>query len=163
IAGKARHTLLDPRTARIVQPDHRGAVLHRHIHDLADFLRMGFRKRTAKDGEILTEHIDHAPVDRAPAGNYPVAIGALFVPAEIGAAKGDEHVEFLEAVVIEKPLDPLARGELATPVLGLDAIPTAAEPGIMAAIFELLQNVFHGISPLSGSRAHYADAVRNQR
>ncbi len=43
IAGERRHPLLDARAARVVQPDHRRAVLHRHVHDLADLLRVRLR------------------------------------------------------------------------------------------------------------------------
>jgi hypothetical protein len=36
---------------------------------------MGFRQRAAEDGEILAEDIDHAAVDRAPAGDHAIARG----------------------------------------------------------------------------------------
>jgi hypothetical protein len=45
--------LLNPRPTRIIDPDHRRAILHRHVHDFTDLLRMGFRQRSAKNREIL--------------------------------------------------------------------------------------------------------------
>ena len=40
IAGERGDPVLDPRAAGIVEPDHRGADLHRLVHDLADLLGM---------------------------------------------------------------------------------------------------------------------------
>ncbi len=56
----------------------------------------------------------------------------------------DEHVELLERVLVHQEIDALAGGELAALVLRLDARFPAAEAGIGAAIFELLEDVFHG-------------------
>src|SRR3546814_5157156 len=51
-----RSTLLDVRSAGVVEADHRRADFHRHVHDLADLLGMAFRQRSAEDGKILAEH-----------------------------------------------------------------------------------------------------------
>ncbi len=40
--------LLDARAAGIVQADHRRAVLHRQVHDLADLFCMGLTQRAAE-------------------------------------------------------------------------------------------------------------------
>ncbi|SRR6266404_3142320 len=47
---------------------------------------------------------------------------------EIVAPMLDEHVPLLEGIGVEQQLEPLARGELATAVLGLDAAGAAARP-----------------------------------
>ena len=59
----------------------------------------------------------------------------------------DEHVEFLEQIVIEQDVDALARGELALGVLGRDALLAAAEPGAFAAGVETTEDVLHWRGP----------------
>ncbi len=113
---------------------------------------MGFRQRAAEDGEILRKDIDHAAIDRAPAGHDAVAIGAIVLHPEIGAAMGDEHVEFLEAALIHQQFDPLAGGQLAALVLRIDAPLPAAQSRLAAAAFQFLQDVLHRAAP-SGSVA----------
>ena len=61
---------------------------------------------------------------------------------------GDEHVEFLERAFIKQKVDPFAGAELALGMLGCDAAFAAAGAGDSAAVFKLLQDVFH--RPLPG-------------
>ena len=110
VARKGGHTLLDARPTGIVDPDHRRAVLHRHIHDLADFLRVGFRQRAAEDREVLGIHIDQPPVDRAPARHHTVAGRALFFHAKIDAAVGYKHVELFKRAIIKQQFNAFAGG-----------------------------------------------------
>ena len=105
------------------------------------FMRVGFATRTAQHGEILAEHIDLAAIDRAPAGHHPVAMRAVVFHAEIGAAMGDEHVEFFKRAIIKQQFNPFARRQLALAVLCVDPLFTAAQTGSLAAVFKLLQNV----------------------
>ena len=44
IAGQRIDALLNARAAAVIQPDHRRAVFHRHVHDLADLAGMRFRQ-----------------------------------------------------------------------------------------------------------------------
>jgi hypothetical protein len=108
---------------------------------------MGFGKRAAEDGEILREDIDHAAIDRAPACHHAIACGALCLHAEIGAAVGDEHVEFFEGAFIQQQVDAFARGQLALGVLRVDAALASAHAGRVATCFKLLQNIFHRRNP----------------
>ena len=94
------------------------------------------RERAAEHGEILAEHEDQPAVDRAVAGDDAVARDLLLVHAEIVAAVLDEHVPFLEGAGVEQQLDPLARGQLALGVLGLDAPRAAAGAGRRALFFQ---------------------------
>jgi hypothetical protein len=41
--------------------DHRRAVAHGQIHDLADFLRVRFGERSAEDREVLSEDVNQRP------------------------------------------------------------------------------------------------------
>ena len=108
---------------------------------------MRLAKRAPEDGEILGEDEHRAAVDRAPAGHHPVAWNLGLLHAEIVAAVLDEHVEFLERVVIEQEFDALARGELALGVLRRDALLAAAEAGAVAAGVEAGEDVLHLQSP----------------
>ena len=162
IADQTGHTFLNARAARIVQPDQRRAILDRHIHDLADLLRMGFRKRAAKHGKILRIDINHAPIDRAPAGHHAITRRAVAVHAEFGRTVGDEHIEFLETVVVQQQFQPLTRGQLAACVLGVDAFLPAAQPGRLPALFQLVQNIAH-IPPLGLALALISGSLTESR
>ncbi len=105
--------------------------------NLANLLRMGFGERAAEHGEILTEHIDEAAVDRAPACDHTIACGLLVLHAEIGAAVGYEHVEFFERPFVQQQIDPFTGSELATGVLRIDALLPPAKAGFFATVFEL--------------------------
>ena len=112
---------------------------------------MGFRQRAAEDGEILAEHIDLPAVDRAPAGDHPVAVKLLLLHPEVDATVGLEHVELFEAALVEQDFDPFAGGQLALGVLGVDAFLATAKARLGAAVLEFLQDILHE-SPLPGFR-----------
>ena len=59
----------------------------------------------------------------------------------------DEHVELLEAALVEQDLQPLARGEAALGVLRVDTLPSAAQAGLGASVIEHLEGGRHR-SPL---------------
>ena len=104
---------------------------------------MGFGQRAAEHGEILAEDIDHAAIDRAPAGDDAIAGDLGAVHAEIGAAVGDEHVVFLERAFVEQDVEALARGQLALGMLRVDARLPAAHARFLAAAFQFFQNFVH--------------------
>ena len=60
----------------------------------------------------------------------------------------DEHIEFLERVVIQQKLDPLSRGQLALGVLRRHTFFAAASNRLGTATFQFFQNVGHGDSSL---------------
>ncbi len=152
VAAERRDALLDARAAGIEDADDRGAHLQRHVLDLHDLLRVRLRQGAAEHREVLREQEDGAAVDRAPAGDDAVAGDLLLLHAEIGGAVLHEHVEFLERPVVEEEFDALARRELAALVLRLDALLTAAEPGLRPALRELVEDILHGCSRPSPAR-----------
>ena len=81
-----------------------------------------------------------------------VAIGALLLHPEIGAAMRDEHVEFLETVRIEQQFDPFASGQLALGVLRVDPFLAAAQTGRLPAVLQFLKNVLHEWLPFAPVR-----------
>ena len=135
-SAQAVHTFLNARTAGIEQADHGCSDFDRHIHDLANLLRVGFGKRAAENGEILAVDEDDAAVDGAVTGDAAVAGDFLVVHVEVGAAMLDEHVVFLEGIRIHQHVDALARGELALGVLRFDAHLAAALAGAVAFLLE---------------------------
>ena len=42
-------------TTRIIEPEDRGSILDRQIHDLADLAGVGARERPSKDSEVLSK------------------------------------------------------------------------------------------------------------
>ena len=149
IAREARHTFLNAGAAAVVEADDRRAHPERHFLNLADLLGMGFGERAAENREILREDEDLAPVDRAPAGDDTVAGDLLgLVHPEIDAAMLHEHVEFLEAAVVQQQFKAFARGQLALGVLRLDPLVAAALAGLFAADVQLIEDIAHRVFSL---------------
>ncbi len=143
IAAERRHALLDAGAARVEQADDRRAVLQRHVLDLGHLLGVRLGQRAAEHGEVLGEHIRHAAVDGAPAGDDAVARNLGLLHAELDAAVLDIHVELLEGAFVEQEIEALPRGELAAGMLGLDALRTAAGAGPSPPDFELFDDFLH--------------------
>ena len=97
------------------------------IHDLADFFRVGLRKRAAEDSKILAEHKHHPAVDRAIASHHAVAGNPLLVHAEIVATMLDEHVPFFKRARIQQQFNPLPRRQLAFRMMRIDPLLPAPE------------------------------------
>jgi hypothetical protein len=141
--------LLDARPAGVVEPDDRRAVPHGEVHDLADLGGVGFRERSAEDGEVLAEDVHQPPVDAPGAGDDAVAKVDLVGQPEVGGAVRHEPVEFDEAPLVEQEVEPFAGGELALLVLLGDPPCPAALLGLgLAALqfLETLAGVGHGLN-----------------
>jgi hypothetical protein len=117
VGAQRDDALLDPRSARVVDPDDRAADLGRQVHDLAHLLGHDLAERAAEDREVLAEDAHPAAVDRAVAGHHGVAPGPVALHAELDGPVAHEGVELLEGTGVEQLLDPLARGVLAAVVL----------------------------------------------
>ncbi len=104
------------------------------------------RDRPAQNCEILTEHIDLTPIDRAPARHNTIARRLLLLHPEIGAAMGDKHVELFEAAFIQQQINTFACSQLAPPMLRIDPLLAATDPRCIAPRFKFGQNVFHRLS-----------------
>jgi hypothetical protein len=120
VGAQRDDTLLDPRAARVVDPDHRAADLGRQIHDLDHLFGHHLAQRTAEDGEVLAEHAHPPALDGAVARDHRVAPGAVLLQAELVGPVADEGVELLEGAGVEQLLDPLPGGVLALRMLLLD-------------------------------------------
>ena len=73
VSTQADNTLLDAGASGVAEADDWGAVLHGHVHDLADFGGMGLCQRTAEHGKILRVNVDVTAVDLAKAGDDAVS------------------------------------------------------------------------------------------
>ena len=85
-----------PRAARVVESDHRRAVAHGEVHDLADLLGERFGERPAEHGEVLREDIHKTAVDAAVARHDAVAVVFLVLEPKVMRAMDDEAVELDE-------------------------------------------------------------------
>ena len=146
VARQRHHAFLNARAAGIVQADHRRAHPHGHIHDLDDLGGVGFRQRTAEDGEVLREDEDQPAFDAAIAGEEAVAEILLLFHAEVGAAVSDQLVGLLEGAFVEQKLDALARRHLALLVLARPALFASAGFGQRVTALQFGQLLFqvHG-------------------
>ena len=104
---------------------------------------MGFADRPAQHREILRIDIDHAPVDRAPAGDHAVTGVAGLFHAEIVRPVDDEHVEFFKTALVQQQLDPFACGQLALGMLRRDARLAATRTGHGTAAVQLAKDILH--------------------
>jgi hypothetical protein len=100
-------------------------------------------QRAAEHGEVLREDEHLAPVDRAPAADDPVGVGAV-VEAGVGRAPGQE-VELVERTGIEQQVDPLAGQELAAVVLPLARHVGAGSERLFLAFLEVGEPLAHRV------------------
>jgi hypothetical protein len=141
VTGQRLDALLDPGSARIVEPDDRRAGLHGQVHDAADLLGVGLRQAAAEDGEVLAEHVDQPALDGAVSGHHTVPVGPVVHHAEVVVAVPDQGADFLEGAFVEQEVEAFAGGELALGVLRLDASWTAAQLGLGAPGVEVGQAI----------------------
>src|SRR3546814_20880589 len=95
--------LLDAGAGAVVEADERGADLGGEVHHLVDLLGEHLAEGAAEHSEVLAEYEHLAAVDRAPAGDHAVGVGALLQTAVVGAVAG-EHVELVERPGVEQEL-----------------------------------------------------------
>src|SRR6266446_10271777 len=126
ITAETDDAFLNARAAGIIQSDDRSADFHRKIHHFANFFRVSFRKRTAKDSEVLRENENLATIDQTVTGNYAIAGIELFLHAKIPPAMDHQLIEFFKRSFIQQELDAFARGQLVCRVLLLHARGAAA-------------------------------------
>ncbi len=117
VAGERHDAFLDPRAARVVQPDDRAALAHGQVHDLHDLRGVGLGEGPAEHREVLREGVDHAPLDAPEARDDAVAGDHLVLHPEVAAAVRDQLVELLEGAGVEQQFHPLAGRQLALLVL----------------------------------------------
>jgi hypothetical protein len=57
----------------------------------------------------------------------------------------DEHVPFFERALVEQHFEALASGQFALGVLGINALLPTTKPRRSALVFELDEDVLHGV------------------
>jgi hypothetical protein len=97
---------------------------------------MDLAGRAAGHREILTGDVNGPAADSSAAGDYAVGRERLAGHAEVGGAMLGEHAQLLQAVAIEKILEPLARGQFSFEVLLVGPFGASALPQL---IFRLLE------------------------
>src|SRR3954454_11745523 len=147
VAPERNHTFLNPGTARIVQPNDRGASLERQVHDLADLLRVSLGERASEDGEVLREHVDQSAVDSARPGDNPITREDLLLQPKVGRAMGDETIQLNQAAFVQQQIKPFPGSQLSFLMLLRDAVGTTAllsERLAVMQVVEQLSGVGHG-------------------
>ena len=139
IAAERSHALLNARAAAVVQADDRRADLHRHVHHLADLLRVAFGETPAKHGKVLRKDEHQPPVDRAAARHHAIAGNDGVLHPEVGAVVLDIHVEFLERPLVEQHVQSFPRGQPPLGMLRVDPLLSAAHPCGLTAGFKFCQ------------------------
>ena len=118
---------------------------------------MCFRERATEHREVLAEHEDEPPVDRAVAGDDAVTQVALLLEAEVRGAVRHELIDLDERSRVQQQVHALARGQLAAPVLLVDAFLTASEHRLLAQrpeVLDLLAIGRHAVALLSIPTPH---------
>ena len=145
VSAERDDAFLDARAAGVVEADHRRAVPHREIHDLADLLGERLGQRSAEHGEVLREDVDQPAVDAAVAGDDAVAVdtSASSRPKSVERWTTNRSSSTNDAFV-EQQVEALARGELSFGVLRLEPRLAAALLRLGAAPLEQLELLSHG-------------------
>jgi hypothetical protein len=143
VSAERDDALLNARTARVVETDHRRAVPHREIHDLHDLLGKRLRERASEHREILREDVNQPPVDLSVARDHAIAVEFLRLQPEVRRPMDDEAIQLDKRALVEKKIEPFARGELAFLVLRLEARLASALLGLRPAARQELELLSH--------------------
>src|SRR5262245_4845408 len=126
VSRQAVDALLNARAAGVVDANDRRAVLHRHVHYLADLLRHHPAETATEHGEVLGIDVNQTAVDGAVTGDDRVAQVLLLVQAEIDAVVRAQTIDLDKTTVVEQNIEALARQELSLLVLAARAFRTPA-------------------------------------
>jgi hypothetical protein len=139
VAGERDDSLLDAGPARVVDADHRAAVLRGHVHHLADLLGEDLGEGAAEHGEVLREDEDLPAEDRPVAGYDRVAVRSPVEHPEVGLAVADVAVELDEGAGIAEALGALAGEQLPRRTLFLDGLLAPGVAGLLPKRLEPLE------------------------
>ena len=95
-----------------------------------------FRARVSERDEVLCEDIYETSVNSTVSCNDTVAEECGLLHSEVGAAVGDEHVEFFKAAFVEEHCDPFAGSVFALLVLRVDSLLATAETGLLTKLYQ---------------------------
>ena len=142
ISVECVHTLLDPRSSRVLQSDDGSTNLHRHLHDLDDLVCDCFAEASSEDGEIFCEDEHGAAVDGSVSGDDGVTGWAFVLDAESACLVTHEHVGLLETVLVDQERDTLTGRELAEFMLAVDGSLGAGVLRLVSQLAKLFDILF---------------------
>ena len=93
---------LNASAAGVVEADDGSTRTHGQIHDLADFARVGFRERAAKNSKVLRKHVNEASIDVPKPRDEAIAGRALLLHPKIDAAVPDKLVQLFKRAFVEQ-------------------------------------------------------------
>ena len=141
VTSQRADAFLDACAARVVDANHRCAVLHSHVHDLANLLTHCLGQRSAVHGEVLCADIDKSAVDSGRTNDHSVAKELLLLHAEVVAAMELEHIVFLERTFVDEHLYTLTCGVFSTLMLLVDGLLSTSQTSLFALGYKLF-NLF---------------------
>ncbi len=160
VTRKRSHAFLNARAARIVQPNHRRAIAHGQIHDLANFQGVGFRERPTEHSEILGKNVCQAPGDAPVAGNKPVTGRPLFLHAKILRAVHHEFVQLFKRAFVQQQRHAFACRKFSGFVLALAPFRAASGFGFRAAAAKFRDRVIRFAVVVHGKGSLHAIVPR---
>ena len=150
VAAERVHTLLDARSAGVIEADHGCTVLLGQLHHIDDLARVGCAERSAEHREILREDVDEAAIYRPVAGDHAISVGSIILESEVRYLMADEHAHFLERAFVQEDFQALSRRELASFVLPCDPRLAACLQSLLASGIEILNQVAWFLAHLCG-------------
>ena len=143
VAPQRHHAFLNARTTAVVQAYEGSAVLHRQVHDAADFLGVRLGKRAPQHRKVLRKHIHQSAVDPAITRDDTVTEKLLLVQPEVGRPVLHEHPQLFKAIGIQEQVQAFARRQFALGMLGLNALLTSTLHRLLAQFIEPISVLFH--------------------
>ena len=142
VTGERLDTLLNARSARVVEADDRHAGLLGVIHDFANFMRVHGAERSSGHRKVLAVGGHRAVADIARAGHHAVRGQLLLLHAEVVARVLGMHAELHERPLLEQVVEPVARGHEALLAAGFQLVLAASGKNLLAAGFQFFDEFF---------------------
>src|SRR5205085_10316360 len=96
VTGERNHAFLNSSATRIIEAYDRSTRFECEIHNLDDLLRVGLRKRSTENREVLGKYKDVAAMDEAIAGDETIAIDDVLLDPEVVGAMPNQLVQFFK-------------------------------------------------------------------
>jgi hypothetical protein len=129
---------LDSRTCGVEQPDQWDALGQRKLSQASDLELARHPHRTSHHREVVSGHRDESPVDLAVAGDDAIGRSLLAIHRALRGVGAAMDPELGPRTRVDQELEPLARRQLLSGVLGGDLLAPAALADLRAADLEVL-------------------------
>ena len=142
IAAQGVDSLLDSRSAAVVDADKRRFHLQRHILNSADFHGMAFSERSSDHGEILAGRIDQTSFHISISRYNAVAGYSSLIQVKVVDPGFHKGIRLHKGTLIEQQLQTFPRRQLSAVVLLLYLCLPAAEERLFPSFLQILIRLF---------------------